>query len=659
MRGKSRRSAAEIYAGVFVGEVRRLNRRASQAHLAVLALITFAFAFAFCSIVFSPFWIPKEQTDVVVIERLDQTEPVSGRAIDLPHQKIPKLAQQQEHSYRSLFDWQAGENAALYIPTHFNQLTVHLNGVRLLARDVQGDNPLSMWRRASFYLIPDNLLVGDGNEIVLKLLGQKQQLLDLSQLYVGPQQLLLAEYERRQFFSLAVLWVMLAGAVWSALSTLVLHFVGGGRFLLAAMPVSWMIVFQSILQLSDSSWISPVVHTLIWYVNGLIIVFGGLMFSHSQWRSTPAFRGLVFLLIVLSLLAVIKNGGGFVDAAVLSWWAAFTMCLMVALLMTVLVIAAVRSIYREESLSLHPFLTQVVHSRLVVSLSLWVVLLSMVGWIAQVPMVLINIAFIMMSINSSIVALISAIARTQELLEYRGDLEAKLQQQEQLVCRMDHEHLEAMRWSVIGQSALTLVEEIKSPLARMSNDLAILRMDPAFAEHQKQWSRLKHCADRCSEHVRVIESLVSQDTMQLVSFRMDSFVERSMATLQESYVFDWSLRASVRGWIEADEHYLFCVIENLVDNAQHSADAAGRRLHLQITMDQEDDFLILGFQDNGLGIEKPEDVFQAFHTSKAFGLGLGVNLAQKHLNGMGGYLSLLPCDTGAKFCVCLPKGTRR
>lgn len=264
----------------------------------------------------------------------------------------------------------------------------------------------------------------------------------------------------------------------------------------------------------------------------------------------------------------------------------------------------------------------------------------MLGYIDQVPMVMVNTFFVVRSLISSIVALISAVARHQELLEYREDLQAKVQEQEQQVCLLDHKHLEAVRWSVIGQSAQTLVEEIKTPLARMSSDLKIVRLDEGFASHEKQWGRLNHCPDRCLEHVRVIETSIKEDDVHLTSFRLDSFVSRCMASLHEDYVFEWVLQSSIRGWIEADEHYLFCVVENLVDNAHRSADAAARSLTLQLNLSLEGEFLRLCIQDNGTGIDNSEEVFQAFHASKAFALGLRCQPGTKAPQWHGGASSL-------------------
>lgn len=658
---RPRQSAAQLYAGAFVGEVKGLNKRASQAHLAVLVFFTLLILLGARAVFVSPFWIPASHPDVLVVERvLWHNDPLEAVSIELPHQKVPRFRQRRSLSVQAFFDLasEGTENTALYIPVHFNALTVRINGIKLLTTATDGDNPLAMWRRSSFFLIPNEVLREEGNLLNVALNDSSGQLLDLSRIFIGPHQSLQRSYEKRQFVSMAVLWVVLIGAIWASLSALALRYMGGQRFLLATMPISWMIVLHALLQMSENSWITPAVQVLLWYTNGLLIVFGSLMFSHGHWKSNRVFRGLVVAWLLLSAIAIASYRLGYVDALVLNWWTTFMLNLTVVVMMTTLLGSAAMTIYREESRSINPFLLQVLHSRVMASVLLWLLILSMLGYIDQVPMVMANTAFVMMSINSSIVALISGIARHQELSEYRDDMQAKVHEQERQVCLLNHKHLEAMRWSVIGRSAQTLVEEIKSPLARMASDLQIVRLDEGYAQHEKQWARLNRCTNRCLEHVRVIETLIEEDDVRLTSFRMDAFVNRCMASLQEDYVFEWTLQTSIRGWIEADEHYLYCVVESLIDNAHHSAEAAGHRLKLLLNLSLEGDFLRLCFEDNGTGISNSEDVFQAFHTSKAFGLGLGVNLAQKHLNGMGGFLSLEPCEIGAKFCVHLPRGTQ-
>lgn len=658
---RPRQSAAQLYAGAFVGEVKGLSKRASQAHLAVLFFFTLMIFLGGHAVFVSPFWIPAPSSEVLVVERvLWHKDPLEATSIVLPHQKIPQFGAKAKLTLQAMFDLDKREenNTALYIPVHFNRLSVRINGTKLLTTEDDGNNPLAMWWRSSFFLIPHDAVMSEGNLLTIELDDSSGQLLDFSRIFIGSHHTLQQSYERREFVSSAVLGVVLFGAVWASISAFALRYAGGQRFLLATMPISWMIVLQALLQLSSNSWITPAIQVLLWYTNGLLIVFGSLMFSHGHWRSNRVFRGLVVLWMLLSAIAIASYRFGFVDALVLNWWTTFMLILIIVVLMTVLLGSAMQTIYREESRSINPFLVQVIHSRVTGSALLWLLIFSMLGYIDQVPMVMVNTSFVVMSLNSSIVALISAVARHQELVGYREDLQAKVQEQERQVCLMDHKHLEAMRWSVIGQSAQTLVEEINTPLARMSSDLKIVRLDEGFAPHEKQWARLNHCTDRCLEHVRVVETLIKEDDVHLTSFRMDSFISRCMASLQEDYVFEWSLQSSIRGWIEADEHYLYCVVENLVDNAHHSADAAGCSLTLQLNLSLEGDFLRLCFQDNGTGIDNSEDVFQAFHTSKAFGLGLGVNLAQKHLNGMGGFLSQEPCEVGAKFCVHLPRGTQ-
>ncbi|MGB0867535.1 MAG: ATP-binding protein [Granulosicoccaceae bacterium] len=660
MRFHKRKSAAQLNAGAFAGEVKGLSPRATRVHLVVLVVFLVLFFMGARAVLVTPYWEPRPAAGIVAIEKLVFSgRSVAEKEIHLPYRTMPWIdAEHQDQLQASfLYDSSVEDNSALFIPIHFHALTVSLNGERLLPQHTYGANPLAVWRRASFFLLPRGLLKQGTNILELKLLDSSQ-LSGLSKIYVGPHLSLQTPYERRRFVSFAILWVMVVGALLATVAAVALRYAGGKKFLLTTIPFSLLIVLHAAMQFSSSGWFHPSLQVYIWYIGGLSIAASGLLVSHKQWRNHLAFQASVLLLLVASVGLLLCYQQGLVDVAGLSWLAAFVMAFVIFVMMSALLGTAIFAIYKEESGHISPFLAQVLQSRLIVFTVAGVLVLSMLGVARQVPMDFINTAFVVMPINALMVALISAVARTQNLLEFRTDLETKLQEQERQLSLLNYEHLEAMRWSVIGQSTQMLVQEIEAPLERITHDLNIIRLDDNFHRHSDRWHRLKQSVERCTCHVHVIKSLIKEDDMHLTSFRMDGYVNRCMTSIQASYPFEWSLHTSIRGWIEADEHYLYCVLENIIDNAHHSAQAAGRELVLHLNLSLEGDYLRLCVQDNGTGISNCDDVFQPFHTSKAFGLGLGVNLAQKYLNGMGGFLSLEPCDFGAMFCVHLPKGSQ-
>lgn len=656
MHTRRRKSAAELYAGAFVGEVKGLSARSSRVHLTALLLLLVLLLLGVRAILLSPYWLPAPGAPVLAIEQLQLD---SGERLRLPHRAVPLPG--REPAVMTLWadvDGSSlrGDNHSLYIPIHYNRLRVALNGQRLLPLHQDEENPLAMWHRGSLFQLPTGLLAPGRNRVELELVASTQ-LLELSTIYLGAHRDLFPSYDTRRFVSYAFLWTMFFAAVLSSAASLALHVAGGQRFLLAAIPVTALIALHATTQLTDAAWFDPAVHLFAWLLNALAILYLALLISNSRWRRGPLRWVLAGAMLSGTLLALVVYFVGWVDLQTLTWWLAVFVMGHAAVLSSALVVSALLTIYREETRALNPFLSQMIQTRLVICAFAWLALLSMLGVVREIPMDLINSPFVLVSVNWTIVALISAIARTQTLLEYRENLEAKVHEQERRLCLLNHEHLEAMRWSVIGQSTRMLMAEIRAPLARIARDLDALRLDEGFAANRGRWLRLKSSTDRCVKHVRVVESLIADDEVQLTAVRMDQYVERGMVRLSERYNYDWTLQSSIRGWLMADTRLLDSVMEAIVDNAHHSAAAAGRRLVLSLGLSVEGGYLRLCVQDNGKGIDNHEDVFQPFHTSKAFGLGLGVNLAQKRLNAMGGYLTLEPCDFGALFCVYLPRGT--
>ena len=117
------------------------------------------------------------------------------------------------------------------------------------------------------------------------------------------------------------------------------------------------------------------------------------------------------------------------------------------------------------------------------------------------------------------------------------------------------------------------------------------------------------------------------------------------------------------GKVMADRVQLQQVIVNLVMNAIESmSGVSGRARALSITATRPDAaMLAVAVRDSGIGIE-PEDqlrIFEAFYTSKANGMGMGLAISHSIIEAHGGRLWASPNEGPGCLRGCGPKGAGR
>lgn len=101
------------------------------------------------------------------------------------------------------------------------------------------------------------------------------------------------------------------------------------------------------------------------------------------------------------------------------------------------------------------------------------------------------------------------------------------------------------------------------------------------------------------------------------------------------------------------------VFLNLLDNAVRAGSA-----NIWIELEDTDAHVRLSIADDGPGIapEAAELIFEPFYTTRAIGqgMGLGLYLSRRIVEGCGGRLQYRPRDLGgAEFLVELPSGEAR
>jgi len=222
------------------------------------------------------------------------------------------------------------------------------------------------------------------------------------------------------------------------------------------------------------------------------------------------------------------------------------------------------------------------------------------------------------------------------------------------------------RLATIGKLAAVVAHEIRNPLASISASAQMLRMAEGLEDDDK----------------KALEIVVSE-TDNLSSWISDLLEYSSPRRGEETTIELNALLAQVLDVIKADpaakrvevnldvptdlvfrgdSQQLHRVFLNLAKNAVEAM-AGGGRLRVAAwteTGDNDSRWIRITVSDNGMGIQQDEmeKVFDAFHTTKARGTGLGLATVARVIEEYGGRINVEShLNVGTVFTVMLPHRT--
>jgi len=222
-----------------------------------------------------------------------------------------------------------------------------------------------------------------------------------------------------------------------------------------------------------------------------------------------------------------------------------------------------------------------------------------------------------------------------------------------------NELAEIERETAWKEMARQVAHEIKNPLTPMKlavQQLVIARKDksPRFEDiftkvtktFDQQIDTLRNIADEFSNFARMPEPNRKKiDIVKVVNDAANLYVDK---------------RAKVKivtklekCFITGDEDQLKRTIINMVRN---SIQASSTKITIEIL---HTDYSIVKITDNGKGIPDriKNKIFDANFTTKVEGMGLGLNMAKRFINKIGGEISIAKSDkTGTVFLIKFPKG---
>jgi C4-dicarboxylate-specific signal transduction histidine kinase len=228
--------------------------------------------------------------------------------------------------------------------------------------------------------------------------------------------------------------------------------------------------------------------------------------------------------------------------------------------------------------------------------------------------------------------------------------------------------LRVARASTVGELTTSIAHEVNQPLAAIASSAEAsqrwLAQDPPNLDKARQTiARIVADAHRASDVIARIRGLTQGAAPERQAFDLNQAVEEMLALSHSELEQHGVTVALVLGSdlppAHADRVQVQQVIGNLILNAVDAmagTPTGERRLSLLTAQDRHG-HVSLSVRDRGIGLplEQPDRVFDAFWTTKANGLGLGLSLSRSMIEANGGHIRAeRPAGGGACFIFELP-----
>jgi signal transduction histidine kinase len=241
-----------------------------------------------------------------------------------------------------------------------------------------------------------------------------------------------------------------------------------------------------------------------------------------------------------------------------------------------------------------------------------------------------------------------------------------LQQQSELIIRIEEQLRSAERLSVLGELAAVLAHEIRNPLGSIRGTAEILKDD--YQPGDKKFEFLEILLKESDRLNRVVEDFLRLSRPQPLSMKPCNIGEelRSVVMLVMAEARDkgisLELKADKALEIMGDRDKLHQAFLNIILNGiQSTASGDTLTIEAQWVMDlkQEHTEIQIVFRDTGSGI--PENlqpkIFAPFFTTKRDGTGLGLAITKKIIEAHQGRIEVAAnSPRGAVFIVSIPAG---
>jgi len=224
------------------------------------------------------------------------------------------------------------------------------------------------------------------------------------------------------------------------------------------------------------------------------------------------------------------------------------------------------------------------------------------------------------------------------------------------------------RLATAGELSASIAHEVKQPLAAMvAQSGAAMRWlaqkTPNLAEARAALGKIQVAGDRASQVVENLRSMFRKESSERRPLDVNNLIENVLGlTRREAQKHDVDVQVALFDGpmpeMSGDQAQLEQVFLNLIMNAIEAMAAStndARVLEIKSAASDTGDVLVT-VADSGPGVtaEKFDKIFDAFFTTKAEGMGMGLSICRSIVDAHGGRLWASRGDRGLTFYVWLP-----
>lgn len=210
---------------------------------------------------------------------------------------------------------------------------------------------------------------------------------------------------------------------------------------------------------------------------------------------------------------------------------------------------------------------------------------------------------------------------------------------------MEHRVREAEKLAAVGTLAAGVAHQIASPLSVIAGRAQLVRRrTPADSEAAKNLRVIETETERISWIVRNLLDFARRPDAKIQSLRIAGVVERARGLLEGEFrqaEIEFRYQEDGEVWVDADPDLLQEVMVILFLNAVHALQEVrdDRRIEVRIRRDRDEG--VVDVADTGTGIADDDlaRIFEPFYTTKEGGTGLGLAVARRVVEQLGGSLS--------------------
>ena len=203
------------------------------------------------------------------------------------------------------------------------------------------------------------------------------------------------------------------------------------------------------------------------------------------------------------------------------------------------------------------------------------------------------------------------------------------------------------RLAAVGEMAAGIAHEIRNPLASMSGSIQILRQELPLTDEQGQLMDIVlRESERLNDTIRSFLAYARPQRQAMTRMDVRQVVTDTARLLENSPELHETHAIAVDVpdapvLFQADENQIRQIVWNLATNGLRAMPEGGR-LTLSVRAPQEDELLVIGVADEGVGIaaEELDGIFQPFHSTFTKGTGLGLAIVHRIVSDHDGEVQI-------------------